>query len=147
VVRNDDRGDSHGAVLVLQRGERGYHAGCFAREMMRRYEPSLKRTRIKVISVAATALLFLVSCMGKNPFLETALDPAKTRGETQSWFEKEWGTPSSKDSRWLGGEVWTYMRIAGGQKTLLGNLDPLTCKITLKFDDEGKLSSYKYSGC
>ncbi len=99
------------------------------------------------MSVMATMLLVLVSCMGTNPFLETALDPAKSRGETQVWFEKEWGVPSSKDSRWLGGEVWTYTRITGGQKTLLGNFDPLTCKVTLKFDTEKKLTSYKYSGC
>ncbi len=85
--------------------------------------------------------------MGGNPFLETSLEPAKARGETQEWFEKEWGMPSSKASRWFGGEVWTYTRIAGGTRTLLGNFDPLTCKITLKFDDERKLASYKYSGC
>ena len=107
----------------------------------------LKKTRTALIGMTVAALLSLVSCMGTNPFLETSLDPAKARGETQDWFEKEWGTPSSKASRWLGGEVWTYTRIAGGKRTLLGNFDPLTCKITLKFDAEGKLAAYKYSGC
>ena len=100
-----------------------------------------------MIGVTAVMLLLLVSCMGKNPFLEISLEPAKARGETQGWFEEEWGTPSSKASRWLGGEVWTYVRIAGGKRTLLGNFDAQTCKITLKFDDEQKLTSYKYSGC
>ncbi|HIB53673.1 MAG TPA: hypothetical protein EYO39_02440 [Nitrospirales bacterium] len=107
----------------------------------------MKKTRTALMGVAGAALLSLVACMGANPFLETSLEPAKARGETQDWFEQEWGTPSSKAPRWLGGEVWTYTRIAGGQRSLLGNFDPLTCKITLKFDDEGKLASYNYSGC
>lgn len=105
----------------------------------------VQRRRIALIGV--TALMLLVSCMGGNPYLETSLEPAKARGETAAWFEKEWGMPSSKASRWFGGEVWTYTRIAGGKRTFLGNFDPRTCTITLKFDDERKLASYKYSGC
>ena len=97
--------------------------------------------------MTVAAFLFLVSCMGTNPYLETALEPAQARGETQDWFEKEWGMPTSRASSWLGGQVWTYTRIAGGTRSLLGNFDPLTCKITLKFDEEEKLTSYKYSGC
>lgn len=91
--------------------------------------------------------IFFVSCMGKNHFLEMALEPAKVRGETQAWFQKEWGEPVSKSPRWRGGQVWTYARIAGGTRSLLGNFDPLTCQITLKFNEEEKLASYKYSGC
>ena len=93
------------------------------------------------------SFLFRASCMGTNHFLDTALEPAKARGETQDWFEKEWGTPSSKAEYWSGGEVWTYTRIAGGKRTLLGNFDPRTCTITMRFDEEERLASYKYSGC
>jgi len=101
----------------------------------------------KTIGVFLVLCLFFASCMGTNHFLETSLEPAKVRGETQVWFEKEWGAPASKSPRWLGGQIWTYTRIAGGTRYLFGNFDPLTCKITLKFNEEEKLTSYKYSGC
>jgi len=107
----------------------------------------LKEIRTAFIGMTIVAFLSLVSCMGGNPYLDTSLEPAKARGETQAWFEEEWGMPSSKASRWFGGEIWTYTRIAGGKRTFLGNFDPHTCTITLKFDDERKLTSYKYSGC
>ena len=58
--------------------------------------------------------LVISSCSGKNPYLEASLKPAELQGKDKEWFEKNWGTPDGKASRFFGGETWTYHRIAGG---------------------------------
>jgi hypothetical protein len=93
-------------------------------------------------------VLFTAACGGGNPYLEASLKPAELQGKDKAWFEKNWGTPDGKASRFFGGETWTYYRIAGGKSSLpLFNFSPNQCQITLKFDKEEKLSDYSYSGC
>lgn len=90
----------------------------------------------------------LVTGCGGNPYLEASLNPAVLEGKPKSWFEEEWGKPSSKSPRFFGGETWTYFRIAGGKSRLpFFNFTPNECQITLEFDDEDKLDDYSYSGC
>jgi hypothetical protein len=91
-------------------------------------------------------LLFSTGC-SSNPYLDQTLKPAAQRHESKDWFEKEWGKPSGASKRFWGGETWTYYRIAGGSRRILGGLDPYECEITLDFDKEGKLDDYSYSGC
>lgn len=93
------------------------------------------------------AVILAVGC-GGNPYLDATLQPAEFEGKNKAWFEKNWGPPSGKAPRWFGGEEWIYFRIAGAQSGMLGlSSTPTQCQITLKFDKEEKLSSYKYSGC
>jgi hypothetical protein len=93
-------------------------------------------------------VLLLTACGGGNPYLEASLKPAEMQGKDKAWFEKNWGTPDGKSSRFFGGETWTYYRIAGGKSgPPLFNFSPNQCQITLKFDKEDKLSDYSYSGC
>ena len=92
--------------------------------------------------------LALSSCGESNPYLEASLKPAELQGKDKAWFEKNWGAPDGKASRFFGGETWTYYRIAGGTSgPPLFNFDPNQCQITLKFDKENRLSDYTYSGC
>jgi hypothetical protein len=91
--------------------------------------------------------LALTGC-GGNPYLDQSLKPAELQGKDKAWFEKNWGAPSGKASRFFGGETWTYYRIAGGKSGLpFFNFSPNECQITLKFDKEEKLSDSSYSGC
>jgi hypothetical protein len=93
-------------------------------------------------------LLIIPACSGNNPYLEASLKPAELQGKDKGWFEKNWGPPDGKASRFFGGETWTYYRIAGGKSGLpFFNFSPNQCQITLKFDKEEKLSDYTYSGC
>ena len=93
------------------------------------------------------AVILTAGC-GGNPYLDATLKPAEFEGKNKAWFEKNWGPPSGKAPRWFGGEEWIYFRIAGAQSGILGlSNTPTQCQITLKFDQEEKLSSYKYSGC
>ena len=67
---------------------------------------------------SAWVLLFslaLTGCGGSNPYLEQSLKPAELQGKDKAWFEKNWGAPSGKATRFFGGETWTYYRIAGGK--------------------------------
>lgn len=91
----------------------------------------------------------VTACGGSNPYMEASLKPAELQGKDKAWFEKNWGAPSGKASRFFGGETWTYYRIAGGKSGLpLFNFKPNECQITLKFDKDEKLSDYGYSsGC
>jgi len=92
--------------------------------------------------------LFLVTACGGNPYLEASLKPAELEGKDKAWFEKNWGAPSAKATRFFGGETWTYFRIAGGKTSApFFNFAPNECQITLKFGKDDKLSSYNYSGC
>lgn len=92
--------------------------------------------------------LFLFACSGSNPYLEQSLKPAELQGKDKAWFQNNWGEPSGRAARWFGGETWTYYRIAGGKSgPPLFNFSPNECEIILKFDKEGKLSDYNYSGC
>jgi hypothetical protein len=92
--------------------------------------------------------VILVAGCAVNPYLEASLNPAELEGKDKAWFERNWGAPSGKSPRFFGAETWTYFRIAGGQSALpLFNFTPNQCQITLRFDKEEKLSSYKYSGC
>ena len=92
--------------------------------------------------------LIIPACSGKNPYLEASLKPAELQGKDKGWFEKNWGAPDGKASRFFGGETWTYHRIAGGKSgPPFFNFSPNQCQITLKFDKEEKLSDYTYSGC
>jgi hypothetical protein len=81
--------------------------------------------------------LIIPGCSGKNPYLEASLKPAELQGKDKGWFEKNWGSPDGKASRFFGGETWTPFF----------NFSPNQCQITLKFDKEEKLSDYTYSGC
>jgi hypothetical protein len=91
--------------------------------------------------------LALTGC-GGNPYLEQSLKPAELQGKDKTWFEKNWGAPSGRASRFFGGETWTYYRIAGGKSGLpFFNFSPNQCQITLKFDKEEKLADSSYSGC
>jgi hypothetical protein len=93
------------------------------------------------------ALMVVTGC-GRNPYLEASLKPAEWEGKDQAWFEKNWGPPNGKASRFFGGEKWTYFRIAGGTRGPLSfNYSPNECQIHLYFDKEEKLDSYSYSGC
>ncbi len=93
------------------------------------------------------AVILAAGC-GGNPYLEASLNPAELEGKDQAWFEENWGAPSGKSARLFGGEKWTYFRIAGGKTSPpFFNFAPNECQITLKFDKEEKLSSYRYSGC
>ncbi|WP_455378402.1 hypothetical protein [Petrachloros mirabilis] len=92
--------------------------------------------------------LFLSACSESNPYLEQSLKPAELQGKDKAWFQNNWGEPSGRAARWFGGETWTYYRIAGGKSgPPLFNFSPNQCEIILKFDKEGKLSDYNYSGC
>ena len=92
--------------------------------------------------------LLIPACSGKNPYLEASLEPAELQGKDKGWFEKNWGAPDGKTSRFFGGETWSYYRIAGGKSgSPLFNFSPNQCQITLKFDKDEKLSDYTYSGC
>jgi len=92
--------------------------------------------------------LVVTACSGNNPYLEASLKPAELQGKDKGWFEKNWGAPDGKASRFFGGETWTYYRIAGGKSgPPFFNFTPNQCQITLKFDKEEKLSDYAYSGC
>jgi hypothetical protein len=55
--------------------------------------------------------LALTACSSSNPYLEASLKPAELQGKDKAWFEKNWGTPDGKASRFFGGETWTYYRI------------------------------------
>ncbi len=100
---------------------------------------------------SAWVLLFtltLTGCGGNNPYLEQSLKPAELQGKDKAWFEKNWGAPNGKSTRFFGGETWTYYRIAGGKSgPFLFDFSPHECQITLKFDKEEKLSDSSYSGC
>lgn len=99
-------------------------------------------------SFVVFALILLTSACSRNPYLEASLKPAELQGKDKAWFEKNWGKPDGKASRFFGGESWTYYRIAGGKSgPPLFNFSPNECQITLKFDKEEKLSDYSYSGC
>ena len=92
--------------------------------------------------------LALISCGGGNPYLEQSLKAAEFQGKDKAWFEKNWGAPSGKATRFFGGETWTYYRIAGGKSgPPLFNYSPNECQITLKFDKEDKLIDSSYSDC
>lgn len=94
------------------------------------------------------SLTLLLTACGGNPYLDASLKPAELQGKDKAWFEKNWGTPDGKSTRFFGGETWTYYRIAGGKSTFpLFNFSPNQCQITLKFDKEDKLSDSSYSGC
>ena len=98
-------------------------------------------------SVIVLLSLSLLAGCASNPYLEQSLKPAAQRHESKEWFEKEWGKPSGTSKRFWGGETWTYYRIAGGTARILGGINPHECEITLKFDKDGKLDDYSYSGC
>jgi hypothetical protein len=99
-------------------------------------------------SVGLVMWLSLLLGCGGNPYLDASLKPAEFEGKDKAWFEKNWGKPSGKATRFFGGESWTYFRIAGGTAgPPLFNFSPNQCQITLKFDKEEKLQSYQYSGC
>jgi hypothetical protein len=92
--------------------------------------------------------LVFTACTGNNPYLEASLMPAELQGKDKAWFEKSWGVPDGKASRFFGGETWTYYRIAGGKSgPPLFNFTPNQCQITLKFDKDEKMADYSYSGC
>jgi len=92
--------------------------------------------------------LITPACSEKNPYLEASLKPAELQGKEKGWFEKNWGPPDGKASRFFGGETWTYNRIAGGQsRAPFFNFSPNQCQITLKFEKDERLSDYSYSGC
>ena len=98
------------------------------------------------------AMLLVVGMLtagcGGNPYLNASLKPAELEGKDQAWFEENWGKPSGKAPRFFGGETWTYLRIAGGKSgPPFWNFSPNQCEITLKFDNEGKLTDYTYSDC
>lgn len=96
---------------------------------------------------ALFAMAIVAGC-GGNPYLDASLKPAEMEGKDKAWFENKWGPPSGKAPRFFGGEEWTYFRISGGKSgAAFFNFAPNQCQITLKFDKEEKLSSYKYSGC
>ncbi len=99
--------------------------------------------------VWALFLCFMITaCAGNNPYLEASLKPAELQGKDKAWFEKNWGAPDGKASRFFGGETWTYYRIAGGKSgPPFFNFTPNQCQITLKFDKDEKMSDYSYSGC
>ena len=98
--------------------------------------------------VFTVALGLLLAGCGSNPYLEASLDPATFEGKDQAWFEENWGKPSGKTSRFLGGESWVYSRIAGGATHFpFFNFSPNQCQITLDFDDEEKLTDYDYTDC
>lgn len=103
--------------------------------------------RRSIIGLLLMIIVLIAGC-GGNPYLDASLKPAEMEGKEKAWFEKNWGTPSGKAPRFFGGEEWTYFRIAGGRSSApYFNFAPNQCQITLKFDKEEKLSSYKYSGC
>ncbi len=91
----------------------------------------------------------VTACGGSNPYLEASLKPAEIQGKDKVWFEKNWGAPTGKASRFFGGETWTYYSIAGGKSgPPLFNFKPNEGQITLNFDKNEKLSDYSYSsGC
>ncbi len=94
-----------------------------------------------------SVFLLLAGC-GGNPYLEASLKPAELQGKNKAWFEKNWGAPDGKSSRFFGGETWTYYRIAGGKTSLpFFNFSPNACQIKLEFDKEEALSDYSTSGC
>jgi hypothetical protein len=98
--------------------------------------------------VGLVLIMVLLAGCGGNPYLDASLKPAEMEGKEKAWFEKNWGAPSGKAPRFFGGEEWTYFRIAGGKSGApFFNFAPNQCQITLKFDKEEKLNSYKYSGC
>lgn len=98
-------------------------------------------------SYCCSVFLMLAGC-GGNPYLEASLKPAELQGKNKAWFEKNWGVPDGKSSRFFGGETWTYYRIAGGKTSLpFFNFSPNTCQIKLEFDKEEALSDYSTSGC
>ena len=95
-----------------------------------------------------TAVTFLFVACSHNPYLEASLKPAELQGKDKTWFEKNWGPPDGKTSRFFGGEKWIYYRIAGGKAALpLFNFEANECQITLLFDKEDKFTDYSYSGC
>jgi hypothetical protein len=92
--------------------------------------------------------LITASCSANNPYLDASLKPAELQGKDKGWFEKNWGAPDGKASRFFGGETWTYYRIAGGKSgPPFFNFSPNQCQITLKFGKDEKLSDSSYSGC
>lgn len=97
----------------------------------------------------AMAALLLAGCGGGNPYLDATLKPAELQGKDKAWFEKNWGAPSGKATRFFGGETWIYFRIAGGTSSRFGdfNYTPNQCQITLKFGKDEKLDDSSYSGC
>ena len=103
---------------------------------------------MRLSAMLLISCLALTSCSSSNPYLEASLKPAELQGKDKAWFEKNWGAPSGKATRFFGGETWTYYRIAGGKSGApLFNFSPNECQITLKFDKEEKLSDSSYSGC
>ncbi len=92
--------------------------------------------------------LITAACSANNPYLDASLKPAELQGKDKGWFEKNWGAPDGKASRFFGGETWTYYRIAGGKSgPPFFNFSPNQCQITLKFGKDEKLSDSSYSGC
>ena len=92
--------------------------------------------------------LITASCSANNPYLDASLKPAELQVKDKGWFEKNWGAPDGKASRFFGGETWTYYRIAGGKSgPPFFNFSPNQCQITLKFGKDEKLSDSSYSGC
>lgn len=104
---------------------------------------------IRQVAYLLCVCSLVTACGGGNPYLEASLKPAELQGKDKAWFEKNWGAPAGKASRFFGGETWTYYSIAGGKSGLpLFNFKPNECQITLKFDKDEKLSDYSYSsGC
>ncbi|NJL15876.1 MAG: hypothetical protein HC938_00465 [Nitrospira sp.] len=45
--------------------------------------------------------LALTACAGNNPYLEASLKPAELQGKDKAWFEKNWGVPDGKASRFF----------------------------------------------
>ncbi|MEK6634533.1 MAG: hypothetical protein AABY94_14525, partial [Nitrospirota bacterium] len=67
---------------------------------------------MRLSAIFLISCLALTACSSSNPYLEASLKPAELQGKDKAWFEKNWGTPEGKASRFFGGETWTYYRIA-----------------------------------
>jgi hypothetical protein len=104
--------------------------------------------RLVWLLIVSLITAITAACSTNNPYLDASLKPAELQGKDKGWFEKNWGTPDGKASRFFGGETWTYYRIAGGKSGLpFFNFSPNQCQITLKFGKDEKLSDSSYSGC
>lgn len=67
-------------------------------------------------------------------------------GNSQAWFEKNWGKPRARSKRLFGGETWMYFHETGSSFPI-STAVLAACRIRLDFTKEGQLEDSQYSGC
>lgn len=71
----------------------------------------------------------VTACGGRNPYLEASLKPAELQGKDKAWFEKNWGAPTGKASRFFGERLGlTTVLLEGNQARRYSTLSPMSVR-------------------